>query len=173
MDKFYYFSLERKKDEALIESIQEYDPMHLKRADLKPNEPFLLKKSEGKVFYDVVGYQDTANFAISEKLHTLLLDNDITGWNSYEIKIQDKDEKYYGFQVTGRCGNLKEPPEEGFYTGYKFDYDSWDGSDFFSPNETTMLFCTEKVRMILLDHHITNVELEDINNVEAYSFGNL
>lgn len=171
MNKFYYFSIERKKNEALIESIEEYDCTKLKRADFTPNEPFALKQSEGKVFYDVVGYQDTANFAISEKLHTLLKENNISGWSSYEIEIEGRSEKYYGFQVTGRCGELDRPKEEGFYTGYKFDHDTWDKSDFFTPNETTLLFCTEKVRKLLEENKITNTELEDIETVETYSFG--
>lgn len=171
MNKFYYFTIERKKDEAIIESTEEYDIIKLKRGNFTPNEPFQLKQSEGKVFYDIVGYQDTANFAISEKLHTLLKKNNISGWDSYQIEIEGQTKRYYGFQVTGRCGELDMPKEAGFYTGYKFDFDTWDKSDFFSPNQTTLLFCTEKVRKLLKENKITNTEIEDINAVKTYSIG--
>ena len=117
------------------------------------------------------GYQDTSNFAISKRLYDLLKENDITGWKGYEISIKRQSGRYYGFQVTGKCGKLDMPKEAGFYTGLKFNYDSWDKSDFFSPDETMSLFCTEKVQKLLKKHKITNAELVDINIVQAYSVG--
>ena len=128
--------------------------------------------SEGQTLFDIIGFQDTSNFAISERLYALLKANEITGWEAYKISIKGQNEIYYGFQVTGRCGKLNMPKEAGFYTGYKFDYDSWDKSDFFSPDETMLLFCTEKVQSLLKRHKVSNVYLEDINNVQAYSTGN-
>ncbi|WP_136468603.1 hypothetical protein [Flagellimonas onchidii] len=91
----------------------------------------------------------------------------------YEISIKGKNESYYGFQVTGKCGKLNMPKEAGFYTGYKFDYSSWNRLDFFSPNKTMLLFCTEKVQNLFKKHKVTNVELVDISTVQVYSVGNL
>lgn len=173
MKTFYDLGIERKKNEALIQSVLEYDEQKVRKAELTPQEPFEMEISEGKTLFDIVGFQDTSNFAISKRLYDLLKENEITGWKGYEISIKGKDEIYYGFQVTGKCGKLNVPAEAGFYTGYKFDHSSWDKSDFFSPDETMLLFCTEKVQALLKKQKVTNAELTDINTVQAYSVGNL
>jgi hypothetical protein len=171
METFYRIGIKREKDEALIQSLIEYDQVKLKRARFTPVEPFEMKITEGRKLYDIVGFQDTSNFAISERLYFLLKENHITGWKGYEISIKGVDEKYYGLQVIGRCGELEEPKEAGFYIGFKFDCGSWDKSDLFSPDETVLLFCTKKVRDLLKKNKITNVELTDISKVQAYSVG--
>lgn len=172
MEIFYDLGIERKKDEALIESTVEYDEQRIRKAELTPQEPFKMKISEGIKLYDIVGYQDTANFAISRRLYTLLKNDEITGWKGYRILIEDRSDDYYGFQVTGKCGKLDMPRQSGFYTGYKFDYSTWDKSDFFSPSETTLLFCTDRVQRLFKKHKVTNAELVNINTVQAYSVGN-
>lgn len=171
MDTFYRIGIKREKDEALIQSLIEYDQIKLKRAEFTPIEPFVLEITEGSKLYDIVGFQDTSNFAISERLYNLLQEHHVTGWKGYEINIKGIEEKYYGFQAVGRCGKLEEPKEAGFYTGFKFDYNSWDKSDLFSPDETVLLFCTQRVRNLLKKNKITNVELTDISKIQAYSIG--
>lgn len=171
MDALFAIEIKREKDEALIQSLVEYDQIKLSKAEITPTEPFKMEITEGNKLYDIVGFQDTSNFAISEKLFNLLQEHSITGWKAYEISIKGVKEKYYGFQVLGRCEKLEQPKEAGFYTGYKFDYKSWDKSDFFSPDETVLLFCTQKVRDILKKNKITNIELTDISKVQAYSIG--
>lgn len=171
MNTFYDIGIKREEEEALIQSFIEYDQVRLNKADFTPTEPFEMEITEGSKLYDIVGFQDTSNFAISERLYNLLQEHHITGWRGYEINIKGVEKKYYGFQVVGRCGKLEQPKEAGFYTGYKFDYNSWDKSDFFSPDETVLLFCTQKVRDLLKKNKITNVELTDISKVQAYSIG--
>jgi len=173
MDLFYDLGIERKKNEALIQSVVEYDEQKVRKAELTPQEPFEMEISEGKNLYDIIGYQDTSNFAISKRLYDLLKENNITGWKGYEISINGQSDSYYGFQVTSKCGKLDMPKEAGFYTGYNFDSSTWDESDFFSPDETMLLFCTEKVEKLFKKHKITNAELVDITTVQAYSVGNL
>jgi hypothetical protein len=171
MDAFYEIEIKREENEALIESLVEYDQIKLKRAEYTPAEPFEMEITEGDKLYDIIGFQDTSNFAISDRLYSLLKEHRITGWKAYEINIKGVNEKYHGLQVTGRCGKLKQPKKAGFYTGYKFDYNNWDKSDLFSPNETVLLFCTKKVRDLLTKNKITNIELKDITKVQAYSVG--
>lgn len=169
--KIYDFAIERVKGEALVRCVEPYDEQKIRKGDLLPREPFYLELSEGELFSDVLGYQDTCNFAISERLYDLLVEHEILGWRGYEVNIKDRIEKYYGFQVLGRCDKIITPDEPGFYVGYKFNHETWDGSDFFSPDESMLLFCTEKVRGLLADNGITNAELVDIDKVEGYSFG--
>ena len=171
MEKIYAVGIERRKDEALLQSFAEYDGQKIMKAESTPQEPFEMEISEGTTLYDVVGYQDTWNFAISKKMYDLLKSNKVTGWEGYRITIKGIEDVYFGFQVTGKCGALFSPKEEGFYTGFRFDHNSWGNSDFFSPDGTMLIFCTEKVRSLFKIHKITNVSLPDISTVESYSFG--
>lgn len=171
MAKFYYARIQRKRGEALIKSLIEYDQFALAKGSFTPSQPFEMKIDEGKKLYDIVGFQDTSNFAISERLYNLLLEHQITGWKGYEIKIEGITEKYYGFQVVGLCGNLDRPKEAGFYKGLKFEHTNWDTSDFFSPDDTVHRFCVEKVYDLMMKNKITNIEFTDIAEVEAYSTG--
>lgn len=173
MNTFYDFSIERKDDEALIETNIEYNERKLLKGEQMPAEPMEMVISEGSKLYDIVGFQDTSNFAISERLFSLLRDNNITGWNTYRISITGNEEIYYGFQVIGKCGKLEESAVPGFSIGYKFDFTLWDGSDFFSPENTSLIFCTSKVRDLIKKNKITNVELTDISKVRNYSVGDI
>jgi hypothetical protein len=169
MTKFYSFQWAQNKNEILIESLIKYDDRQLKRGDLILKTPFATKSSEGKKLYDIVHFQDPFNFAISEKVFNLLNGAKITGWRSYEITIEGRSEKYHGVQILGKCGALKRPDEPGFILGCQFEYDTWDGSDFFMPVGTLKTFCTEKVKILLTSNKITNLELQDISTIEWYS----
>ncbi|REA63525.1 hypothetical protein DSL64_03515 [Dyadobacter luteus] len=171
MDAFFNIGIKRETDEALIQSLIEYDQIKLNQAEFIPVEPFEMEITEGNKLYDVVGFQDTSNFAISERFYSLLKEHLISGWKGYQISISGISEKYYGLQVTGRCGKLEQPKEAGFYKGYKFDYATWDKSNLFSPDETVLLFCTKKVRDLLKKNKITNLDVTDISKIHAYSVG--
>ncbi|HNU34809.1 MAG TPA: hypothetical protein PKN75_14570 [Bacteroidia bacterium] len=171
MTTFYEIEIERKKNEALIEALHSYDHLSLRRGEFIPPSIFEMRISEGKNLYDIIGFQDISNFAISEKVYNLLISNNITGWRSFDVSIKGVNEKYFGFQVIGRSGRLILPKTKGFYTGYKFDQNTWDNSDFFSPEGTALLFCTQKVRDILQENGVTNIEINDIDVVKVYSVG--
>src|SRR5690606_35745584 len=149
MNVFFNIEIKAKSDEARLQSLVEYEQVKLNKAEFTPTEPFEMTLSEGSKLYDIVGFQDTSNFAISERLYSLLNEHYITGWKGYEININGVDEKYYGLQIIGKCGKLEQPKEAGIYTGYKFDYGSWDKSDLFSPDETVLLFCNKKISDLL------------------------
>lgn len=169
--KIYRLGIKRKKDEILLESLNDYDHIKLRLGEYSPDEPFKMRVSEGRTFYDVVGFQDTSNFAISQRLYSIFKNNSISGLKFYEILIEGVEEKYYGLQIIGKAGKLKHPSKIGFYVGLKFDYDSWDKSDVFSPEGTVSFFCNEKVKKILKENKITNIDIHDINEIQGYSFG--
>jgi|GEM_PF-1980052 len=168
---FFRVGIDRRKDEVLLKSFNDYNHIDLKLGDLTLESPFKMRVSEGTKFYDVLGFQDTSNFAISHKFYSILRDNNVSGVKFYEILIENIDEKYYGLQIIGRCGKLLEPHEVGFYKGLKFNINTWDKSDIFSPEETVLFFCNEKVKNILKENKITNVDIEDISQIQGYSFG--
>ena len=163
METFYEIQFAQGKDEIFVEQLAEYDDQALSIGQFIPETPFAVKVSKGKKLYDIMRYQDPFNFAVSERVYKLLKDANLTGWNSYEITIEGRNENYYGFQVLGKCGPLKRPPEPGFVTGCEFDYETWDGSDFFCPEETLLIFCTEKAKKLLYTNQVTNIELADIS----------
>jgi hypothetical protein len=171
MENIYYVEIQRKRNEALIESFVDYDYIELFKGGFTPKETFLMEITEGKTLYDMVGFQDTSNFAISEKFLNLLKKNQISGWKAYEIEIKNSNQKYYGIQIIGRCGKLITPSERGPYVGLKFDFNSWDKSDLFSPDGTTVCLCNQKVCDIIKRNGITNIMFSDITTFESYSLG--
>lgn len=167
--KFYNISFALKKDAVYLTFDFEYDEKGLFLGKENLDDNCQVKISQGKKFYDIIRFQDPFNFAISKKLYNLLATNDLSGWKTYKFNILNHNEVYYGFQITGRCGNLKRPKTPGPVNGLEFDYKTWDGSDFFCSEDSFSIFCTEKVRDLLLKNKISNIEIQDFNNVEWYS----
>jgi hypothetical protein len=128
---------------------------------------------EGSIFMDLVGFQDVSNIAISRNFKDLLINFEANGFCLYQISIKGREFIYYGLQVIGRCGALIHPKEPGFYTGVKFDLDSWDGSDIFSPEGASLLFCTEKIAMEIEKAKLTNVGIRCLDEMKLYSFGDV
>lgn len=170
IQNFFELQFKMKNKEVFIESLTDYPDQFLKIGKYTPSEPFKMKVSEGKKFFDIIRFQDVFNFAISEKLFNLLKKEDLTGWKAYRIEIiEEVDRVYYGFQVTGYSGSIVKPKEKGFVLGQEFDYNTWDGSDFFCPEGTMLTFCSEKVKDLFTMHKITNVELKHIETVKWYN----
>lgn len=169
MKNFFELQFEMRKDEVFIEALNDYPDQSIKIGEFTPEEPFKMKLSEGKRYFDVIRYQDVFNFAISSRFYNILKNEDVSGWNAYKIDIKDSDKEYFGFQVTGKSDNIFRPKGKGFVTGQNFDYSSWDGSDFFCPEGTMLIFCTQKVKDLFISNDITNVELQDIKTVKWYN----
>lgn len=169
MEKFYEISFAQKRSEVFLDFLSDVVEQDLLLGKYVPSEPLKTKVSEGKNYYDIVRFQDPFNFAISEKVLNLLNNNSISGWSIFEILIADARSSYYGFQVTGKCGELKRPKKPGFVVGCEFEYSTWDETDVFAPQNTASVFCTQKVKDIFEHNKVTNIELEDITTVEWYS----
>ncbi len=169
MEEFYKIQFEQKSNEVLLDVIDDYNDQELRSGKHIPKNQIKLKVSEGKKFYDIIRLQDPFNFIISLKVYKLLKDNNITGWRYYEVEIEGYKEEYYGFQVLGRAGLIKRPKSSGFVIGLDFKYDSWDKNDFFSPEGTMAILCTERVKEIFSLNKITNIKFENIKKVKWYS----
>jgi hypothetical protein len=169
MTEFYRFGWAQQKNEILIESISEYSYEDLVTGRTQLNGPFETRIAEGKKLYDIVHFEDPCNFSISEKVHAILREIGATGWKSYDISIRGIKAKYYGFQITGRCGPLVRPQQAGFVQGFEFDIASWDGSDFFYPEGTLGFFCTRRIKELFSAKKITNLKLDRSDLVKWYS----
>jgi hypothetical protein len=140
--------------------------------------------SEGNVWYDC---HPGAGVLISLKFKKVLEDNRLTGWRTFNIKLVDRKGVpvigYYWLIVDGKCGPLDEKRGEiverehvrygGEVTkyeteiGYYFSEDSWDGSDFFQPQNTELYFVTSRAKQILEKNKITNALFRKITEVEV------
>lgn len=163
--KYIHFSLGNKKSAIEIKADTKYDQLeafynpHI----LKKNNTFKVYK--GKKEFDLVGYQDPYNFAISGKVKDLLLKNNITGWDCYPIIIEGINSDYYGFHITGKAGPITSLDEDGdpMHDRTEFDISTWDGSDIFSLENTAIKVCIIKVKEILEKAKITNIEFVDLD----------
>ena len=169
MDTFYRLNLANIRGGVRLKALVNYDDQALKRGDFRPREPFPTKKDEGRNLYEFVGYQDPFNFAISDMVYQRLAKAELTGWNSYQISIEGKQDEYHGFQVFGKAGELDRGKETGFVIGFNFDQSTWDGSDFFMPAKTMLIFCTAKAAQFLVKNKFRNIEVKDIKSVEHYN----
>ena len=152
----------------MLEVIGEYDDRKLITSEFNPN-PLKVVKSQGRKAYDVVRLQDVFNFLISVRLINGMTKSNLTGWKTYNIDSGNFLSGYSGFQCIGKCGKPKRPRETGFVTNFKFDIDTWDGSDFFIPESTLMIICTEKAKEVIESFKIKNIEFENIETLEYYN----
>lgn len=132
----------------------------------RPERSLAIGRAEGKMATDVVWTDSPGFLLVSERLVAILQSEDLTGWTTYPVSLQGVEQTYFGLSVTGQCGPLdptrgewvRKDDEPGrFLRGTFFDDDSWDGSDFFSPVGTLVLFVTVRVKRCFDRHKIANV----------------
>lgn len=166
---FYSFSFNSNNIELFMEVIGDYDCQKLNIGGYSPN-PLRLRKSQGRKNYDIVRLQDVFNFLISKKLFNAFHEYKLTGWKTYNIESElNFVNEYKGFQCIGKCGAPIRPKKKGFITGYNFDYKTWDGSDFFIPENTMMIICTKKAKDTIEKFDIKNIEIENLDHYEWYN----
>jgi hypothetical protein len=166
--EFYCLNFNSNNADLFVEVIGEYDDQKLMAGIFNPTD-LEVKNSQGRKANDIVRLQDVFNFLISTELRNEMEAANLTGWKTYKIKSKDLDNSYTGFQCTGKCGILDRPKTSGFVTGYNFNIETWNGDDFFIPESTMIILCTEKAMNILGNRKITNIELENIKSTRWYN----
>lgn len=127
------------------------------------NKEIIYKISSGKKKSDIL-WTTGAYFYFSNKTINLLKSNMITGWNTFPISIDDKNNKlndsYYGLitEKTKLVGMFKKDSQikkqlpngrEWIYQkGVFFDIDRWNGNDIFALKNEIILF-SERVVDVL------------------------
>ena len=150
-----------------------------------PHAPVPFGYSSGSNMYDWI-WTELATVILSAELVSLMRQSNLTGWAIYPVELRDACEEvlpaYVGLSVVGKTGPLDDsnipvtseksritgrpvPQRKGFF----FDVSTWDGSDFFSPNNSPMIIVTARVRDILVKKKIKNVLFERIT--EAVRIG--
>jgi hypothetical protein len=161
-----------------IQLLEEYNDFELfwgNQAFPKPVKAKIFSNMSG-VYNDLVySSTDLVNFAISDRLKNILLENFITGWSTYEVSITNSALKYHGFVLKGRCGDLIKPSTETksiiVVQGMHFDINTWDGSDFFCPPSTGFLLCTEKVVDLFKKNTIKSTSFINVKDVRWHFAG--
>lgn len=134
----------------------------------------------GKKFTDFLNTGYPNFYPISDNVLNLLVENNITGWKTYPIKVYDKFGSeipgYHGLSITGRCKDvdlsllnekvdyqyIKDGPVYQYYKGFPLDLSTWDGSDMFLLSGTAYHFCTRKVYDIFKKNKISNIVYENV-----------
>ena len=149
--------------------------------------PVVFKQMFGKKRADILGTGTVSLYLISKKFRDVLIENQITGWKTFDVKIYDKKENeidgYYGLTVTGRSGPMEfkeseiiekrlvpHGPLSKYYVGCWIDMQSWDGSDFFVIAQSTHIIISNKVYEIIKANNITNIDMSDISEIEFDEF---
>ena len=143
--------------------------------------PITFKQEYGNKLYDILDTGYAGFFLISEKMKTVLEENNLTGWKVFPIKLYDRKGNeitgYHGFSVIGHSGPTSYEKSEiiekrlvpngplcRYYKGVTLD--NWDGSDFFTPEGTYETFITRKAADILKKNKISNMYLENLAEAE-------
>ena len=145
------------------------------------NFPVIFKQRYGSKLLDLLDTGCAGLFLISDKLKTVLEENHLTGWKTFPVEINDKNENpilgYYGLSITGICESIsfdqsKIVEKQFVSTGpickyYKgLSISQWDGTDFFSPKKKYQTFITERTVILLKKNKITNLQIENIAEYE-------
>ena len=149
--------------------------------------PAIFKQEYGKKLQDVLDTGWVSLYLISDKMKVVLEDNNLTGWETFAVKVLDKQNNeiqgYHGLSITGRCGKIDYNKSEVFekrlvpngplgkyYKGLHVGLDKWDGSDFFLPEKYFGIMTTQKVAEVLKKNKLTNIKLKNLAEIETPDF---
>lgn len=119
----------------------------------------------GKKMYDFIPTTYAVLFLISKKITELLRENQFSGWQTYPLKIYDRNndeiENYFGLMVNGKCGPIINEMSEvtiistpsgkskrawrGLYFGLK----TYDGSVFLCQKIQVLFLSLKELKMHL------------------------
>ncbi len=165
--EFYKFDakISYGRSPVTIEADIEFDTLaHIDKSSelLKKNS---FKVIKGKKWLDILPFNNSTHFAISDRLKKIIDDNILTGLMTFPISIVGHKEKnYYGLIITSSAGAIQNLEKLNNYEeeNIKFDFETWDGSDFFTLKDTLIFACTKEVAELLTKHKLTNLEVEKL-----------
>jgi hypothetical protein len=72
--------------------------------------PVVFKQEYGKKLQDILDTGTASLYLISNNMKTVLEDNNLTGWKTFDVKVLGKQgeaiQGYHGLSITGRCGKI-------------------------------------------------------------------
>jgi hypothetical protein len=134
---------------------------------------------------DIVWTRFVAPVLFSAKLVSKLREGGFSGWSSYPVELTGKKAEgfpgYSGLVVRGRCKPIDfnrsqrtmmefpagpSPARKGLF----FEERSWDGSDFFMPDDSAWIFVTDGVKDTITAI-AKNVRFTPLDEIETPDFG--
>jgi hypothetical protein len=148
--------------------------------------PFVYYKGSREKGFLVGGI---AIYLVHDSVINVFKENNFTGWDTFPIEAYDKTNKklegYQGLFISGRCGKLIDslssiedrPNPNGrirpIKVGLFFEPETWDGSDFFSPDASICIFVTKRVKEVLEKQKINTIAFENITeNTRIFTIKN-
>jgi hypothetical protein len=155
--------------------------------DADVSEPVVMRRMDGSRTGDFLSSEVIFPKLVSDRIVALFQGECFTGWTTYDVRLFGKTDEirgYKGLSVLGRCGPIDKtkarlewvepnpelmalpisltgrpvkPVQERI--GMYFDPDTWDGSDFFIPQDTGWILVTARVANALNRIRATNVSL--------------
>ncbi|MFN4085405.1 MAG: hypothetical protein ACK4LB_05635 [Spirosomataceae bacterium] len=121
--------------------------------------PIKVEHKWGKKWADILCSINVILPVVSQKFIDILTINNLTGWEAYEVIIDNKlsefDSKYYILVITGRSKNtIIDICKNKMIT-------DWDGSDLFLLQDISKVYISERAYHVLSkkDHKFTNIKL--------------
>lgn len=123
---------------------------------------FIIQK--GTKAFDLLPFDDSSNFAISEKFRNLLIDEQVSGCAFFPIHIRGLALPYYVFIHTSHAGPILNLDALNSYETehIEFDKTTWDGSDIFYLKDTTVNVCVQRIKQLIEKHKLTNIRLKPL-----------
>ncbi len=187
-----FFHISTKMSSSVFQTspsgLKDMDDDRLLKGDYKNfNFPIVCRQEYGKKLADMIGTGYPSLYLISRKMKTLLEENHLTGWKTFDVLVLDKKgntvEGYWGLSITGKCGRIDYRkcqiiekkmipggPLGRYYQGLYIGLDTWDGSDFFIPEESAWIILTKKAAGMLKEAGLTHLFLENLADIQTPDF---
>ena len=120
--------------------------------------PVYFHQLDGKIMRDLLDTRTGICYLISQRTKEILEREGFSGWQSYPIKLFDKNnheiEGYYGFSIVGNGGYAQKNENDRLL----WDISNWDGSDFFRFDYYHHQVVTDKVMKVFKQEKISAVQ---------------
>jgi hypothetical protein len=146
-----------------------------------PDDPVPFRVQERRLLGDFAPTSWAGLFTVSPKVQRALTRGGFSGWSTFPICVEGPMAEslagYAGLAVTGRSGPIDDslsarilrpgpsgrpaPHRLGLYP----EPDSWDGSDIFTPTDSSVVCVVELVRNALVEADVTGAVLDRMSDV--------
>jgi hypothetical protein len=186
-NNFYDLNYHEKRGDIKLKLI---NPIKNKMAFIKGKDkysvPLRLNYLKGRRVGDVLCLGTIGLWGYSPRMMEKIRTANATGIEFFPLKVEGPEEaiislqNYHGAFITGSSGPLlkekskyklipaKGKPEENicWQTGWFFDLETWDGSDFFNPEGTFCTFVTSRIVKLLSEVKPSCVDFTPVSDIE-------
>ena len=170
-DEFFMLGdpVERRALRIASRNLDREESLSIRRGG-EPARTVVARPTHGTQLRDFLWPSSIVPVVVRERVVDLLTSEGLTGWRTYDVEVFDRDgirlPEFVGFQVTGHVGAVPDPPVDGGPAYFDFDVETWDGSDFFRPEDSGTWFISPRAERALRAANVRNVSVRPIADVE-------